>query len=73
MYDLPNGIEPGDVIFANWKSGNFSDISHVGMITAVGNGQLSIAQHTINRIDSLLDWQNGGPDTHVWIVRPNQG
>ena len=71
-YELPSSVVPGDVIFADWSSGSFSGISHVGVLVSV-NGQLEIAQHTFDRIDTFADWQKGGSDTHVWVVDPNQG
>ena len=37
------------------------------------NGELEIAQHTHDRIDTFGDWDQGGPDTHVWIAEPSEG
>jgi len=73
--DLPSDVQPGDVVFADWSSAMFdgngftTGISHAGMLVN-NDGQLEIAQHTQDRIDTFADWQNGGPDTHIWIVAP---
>jgi hypothetical protein len=72
LYGLPSDVQPGDVIFANWSSGSFSGISHAGVIVG-SQGQLEIAQHSFDRIDSFAAWEMGGSDTHVWIVDPNEG
>jgi cell wall-associated NlpC family hydrolase len=69
---VPIGVEPGDLIFANWSGADFAGISHVGILVSQ-DGQLVIAQHTPDHIDSLGAWQNYGSDTHVWIVRSSAG
>ena len=78
-YNLPSGIERGDVIFANWHSSNTSGIDHAGIVVGIGEGDLSIAQHSHNKVEPLSEWQylgqhngNPGSDTYVWIVRPQQ-
>ena len=72
LYGLPSDVQPGDVIFADWSSGSFSGISHAGVIVRK-DGQLEIAQHSFDRIDTFATWERGGSDTHVWIVDPNEG
>jgi cell wall-associated NlpC family hydrolase len=57
---LPAAARPGDLIFANWSRPSFGGISHVGMLVSVG-GQLEIAQHTKDRIDTLQVRRAGGP------------
>jgi RHS repeat-associated protein len=72
-YALPYGIQAGDVIFVNWSGSNPSGIGHAGIVIYVESGQLWIAQHTPNRIDTLTKWASGGSDPFIWIFDPNEG
>jgi hypothetical protein len=76
-YNLPTGVVPGDLIFANWHGSSLAGIDHAGVIVSVGDGNLSIAQHTPGAAVSLSYWQqkaDGTPsDTWVWIVHPAEG
>jgi hypothetical protein len=80
-YQLPPGIQAGDIIFANFWSGDSSGIDHAGVILSVDktDGNLEIGQHSHNVIEQLSDWQylganKGAPgsNTTVWIVQPQQ-
>jgi hypothetical protein len=66
---------PGDLIFADWKSSSFANISHVGIITGMRDGQPLITQHTPSQRNVTLHYwlTHGGPNVHVWITIPNGG
>ena len=76
-----NEARPGDIIFASWNGDiwererpNGQGIDHDGVIIRMQDGAPVIAQHTINRVDTLAFWlHNGGPDVHVWVFQPNAG
>jgi len=78
-YKLPSGIQQGDVIFANFESSASAGIQHAGIVVGVEAGNLTIAQHSENVVETLSDWQylgahhgEPGSDTYVWIVQPQQ-
>ena len=73
LHDIDvHAVKPGDVIFANWNVLTWPGtrgIGHSGLI--VGNpgqaGDLQIAQHSNNRIDTLTDWVNSDHNLTWWI------
>lgn len=64
---------PGDIIFANWKGGPFSGISHTGVVIRMSNGVPVIAQHTRDVVESLNAWIKANPHAKVWIAVPKRG
>jgi cell wall-associated NlpC family hydrolase len=66
---------PGDLIFADWKGPSFANISHVGIVTGMLNGQPLITQHTPSQRNITLHYwfKHAGPRVHVWIAVPNGG
>jgi hypothetical protein len=68
-----NQAGPGDIIFANWKGGPFSGISHTGVVVRMSNGVPIIAQHTRDVEESLNAWIKANPHAKVWIAVPNRG
>jgi RHS repeat-associated protein len=70
-----SGVQDGDIIFANWSSSNFYDIDHAGVVTGVSaNGQPLITQHSPSQRNVTLNYwlTHGGPNVHVWIIKPVQ-
>jgi Putative amidase domain len=68
-----NQARPGDIIFANWRGGPFSGISHTGVVIGMSRGVPIIAQHTRDVVESLNAWIHANPHAKIWIAVPNRG
>ena len=70
---------PGDLIWANWKGGPGTGISHMGVISVVHGNNPYIDQHTRPRkriplwkTGKAYTWQSDNPHLSVWIAIPQE-
>lgn len=72
-----NDAVPGDIIWVNWTSDDWSHINHTAVVTGNDGTNLYITQHTNNRLNEPVwfvpgeqTWQGSNPNLVIWIAVP---